>query len=126
MSKPKRSSITCSCGFTFDADVYRSINVSAEPHLKSQILAGQFNVVRCPACGREMAADVPFLYHDSDAGLMVWVYPSSSAGQADQIQDKIRRSREILGTVLPPSTIDANREVVFGIEELLSWLDRLQ
>ena len=122
MSKPKRSSVTCSCNTTFEADVYRSINVSTEPGLTAQILAGRFNLVRCPACGRELAADVPFLYHDSAASLMVWVYPTASAGQAAQIRDKLCRSREMLGTVLPASSIDANRDVVFGIAELISWL----
>jgi hypothetical protein len=122
MSKPKRSSVTCSCGTTFDADVFKSINVSAEPDLKAKILAGQFNIVRCPNCGRDLAAEVPFLYHDADASQMVWVYPTSSAGQAEQIREKLRRSREMLGTVLPASQIDAHREVVFGIDELIDWL----
>jgi len=122
VSKAKQSTITCTCGTTFDADVYRSINVSTEPGLKAQILAGRFNVVQCPACGRELAADVPFLYHDSDASLMVWVYPTSSASQENQIRDKLRRSREMLGTILPAASIDANRDVVFGIEALIDWL----
>jgi hypothetical protein len=122
MSKPKRSAVRCSCGLTFDADVYRSINVSAEPSLKAKILAGQLNVFRCPSCGRDVAAEVPFLYHDAEANAMVWVYPSSSRDQADQIREKIRRSREILGTVLPATSIDANRDVVFGIDGLIHWL----
>ena len=122
MSKPKQSAIRCLCSTTFDADVYRSINVSTEPELKAQILADQFNQVRCPSCGRAFGADVPYLYHDSDAGLMVWVYPTSSAVHADQIREKLRRSRAMLGTVLPAASIDANRDVVFGIDELMSWL----
>ena len=122
MSKPKRSSVTCSCGTTFEADVYRSINVSAEPALKARVLTGQLNIVRCPNCERDLAAEVPFLYHDADASRMVWVYPTSRAGQADQIREKLRRSREMLGTVLPASQIDAQRDVVFGIDGLIDWL----
>ena len=124
MSKPKRIPVRCSCGITFDADVYRSINVAAEPRHKAIILAGQLNVCRCPSCGRDVDADVPFLYHDSDAGAMVWVYPSSSRDQADQIREKIHRSREILGTVLPVAPIDSQRDVVFGIDELIHWLGK--
>ena len=122
MSKPKRTSVRCSCGADFDADVYRSINVSAEPSLKPKILAGQLNVFRCPECDREMAVDVPFLYHESDLNAMVWVYPNSSSDQVDQIREKIRRSREILGTVLPVASIDFQRDVVFGIDGLIRWL----
>ncbi|HLZ10370.1 MAG TPA: CpXC domain-containing protein [Chloroflexota bacterium] len=122
MSKPKRSPLTCSCGVAFEADIYRSINVSAEPGLKPKVLAGQLNVFRCPSCGLDVDADVPFLYHDSDLSSMVWVYPRSSQGQAEQIRDKLRRSREILGTALPPTSVDAQRDVVFGIDGLIRWL----
>jgi hypothetical protein len=86
------------------------------------VLAGRLNVFRCPSCGRDVAAEVPFLYHDSDANAMVWVYPSSSRDQADQIREKIHRSREILGSVLPVASIDSRRDVVFGIDELIHWL----
>ena len=102
MSKPKRSSVTCSCGTTFDADVYKSVNVSAEPGLKETILAGHFNVVRCPSCERDLAADVPFLYHDADASRMVWVYPTSSAGQAEQIQTSCAARERCSAPSCPP------------------------
>ena len=124
MSRPKLATFTCACGTTFDAEVYRSVNVSTEPFLKEKLWAGQFNVVRCPACGQPMPADVPFLYHDLAAELMVWVYPASSSDQAVAIREKIRQSRAILGTVLPDYAIDAERDVVFGIDALIGWLDR--
>jgi hypothetical protein len=114
MSKPVRRSFTCACGQSFDADVFRSVNVTRQPDLKDDILAGRFNRVRCPYCGEETAAEVPFLYHDEDAGRMIWVYPASSADRSEAIREKIERSRAIVDSVLPAGEPD----LVFGLDDL--------
>jgi hypothetical protein len=124
MSKPKLSTVTCSCGSIFQAEVFRSANVTLEPDVKDRILTGQFNRVTCPTCARQVDADVPFLYHDMQAEIMVWVYPVARSGQASAIREKVRRSYEIVGSVLPREEPSAGRDVVFGIEELISLLDR--
>lgn len=118
MSKPTRQSFTCPCGETFAADVLKSANVTLQPDLKTQILAGHFNRVRCPACHHEIDAAVPFLYHDMAVDLMVWVYPSESAPHAAEIRAKIKRSYEIVGSVLPNQAPATGRDVVFGLDEL--------
>jgi hypothetical protein len=122
MSKPTRRLFTCSCGEEFEADVFKSANVTLQPDLKSRILDGLFNRVRCPSCGIETDADVPFLYHDMAANLMVWVYPAASASQADAIRRKVRRSYEIVGSVLPHDTPEVGQDVVFGLAELRSLI----
>jgi hypothetical protein len=94
--------------------------------LKDTILTGQFNRVRCPSCGVEIDADVPFLYHDMDAGHLVWVYPVASADQAEAIREKVRKSYEIVGTVLPDNPETPGRAVVFGVASLARWLDDVQ
>jgi len=123
MSKPKRSTLTCPCGHSFEAEVFRSANVTLDPTVKTRILAGQFNRVTCPACGREVDADVPFLYHDMQAEIMVWVYPIARSTEAPVIREKIRKSYEIVGSVLPEHLPRTGRDVVFGIDELISLLD---
>ncbi len=122
MSNPRRETLTCPCGTSFSADVYRAANVTAAPELKGRILARTFNHALCPSCGREVEAEVPFLYHDMHAGQMIWVYPTARADQAEAIRARVRRSYEIVGTVLPddPETID--RSVVFGLDELIARL----
>ena len=122
MSKPTRRSITCGCGQTFDADVFRSANVTLQPQLKDDILAGRFNRVRCPSCGREIIADVPFLYHDMDAARMIWVYPPGSAHKAEAIREKIRRSRQIIDSVLPAPASE-EPDVIFGVDNLIRLLN---
>lgn len=114
MSKPIRRSFTCSCGQNFDADVFRSVNVTRQPTLKDKVLSGRFNQVRCPSCGKEHEAEVPFLYHDEDAGRMIWVYPRSSADRSEAIREKIRKSRAIIDSVLPA----ADPDLVFGLDDL--------
>jgi len=118
VSKPVQHSFVCSCGHAFEAPIFKSANVTIQPDLKAQILAGRFNWVRCPACQIELDADVPFLYHDMDADLMVWVYPPRLASQAAAIRDKVRRSHAIVGTVLPLPGATEACDVVFGVDEL--------
>ena len=122
MSRPRRRFFTCSCGVGFEADVFNSANVTLQPDLKDAIFNGRFNHVHCPSCGRERDAEVPFLYHDMDAGLMVWVYPAASANQASAIREKVRRSYEIVGSVLPTPEAAPSRSVVFGTDELIELL----
>ena len=122
MSKPSNAPVTCSCGLTFSSEVFRSANVTLQPELKDRILDGRFNRVRCPACGRESDAAVPFLYHDMSAGLMVWVYPADRVEEASSIREKIRKSFEIVGTVLPHDPADDTQDLVFGIDELRSLI----
>ncbi|MGH2458422.1 MAG: CpXC domain-containing protein [Chloroflexota bacterium] len=119
MSKPTRRSFTCACGATFEGEVFKSANVTLHPTLKERILDGRFNRVRCPACRQEIDADVPFLYHDMGANLMVWVYPAASAGHAEAIREKVKRSHEIVATVLPSQPAEGGHDVVFGLAELL-------
>src|SRR5437870_7420647 len=111
MSKPIRRQFACPGGHSFEANVSRTANVTNEPQLRETILAGRFNRVSCPSCGREIDAEIPFLYHDMDAGYMVWVYPEASADQASQIRDKVRKSYELVGTVLPGETDRPGRGV---------------
>ena len=124
MSKPSRRAFRCACGETFDADVFRSANETLQPKLKEEIVAGRFNQVRCPHCGRETHADVPFLYHDMNAGRMIWVYPEGSADQSEAIREKLQKTRAIVDGVLPRPTSPDEPDVVFGLDELVRLLDR--
>jgi hypothetical protein len=123
MSKPIRRSFNCPNGHPFEASVFRSANVTSAPHLKETILEGRFNRVRCPSCAVEIDANVPYLYHDMAAGHMVWVYPAERADQAEAIREKVRKSYEIVGTVIPDQPDPPGRAVVFGVARLAEWLE---
>ena len=112
--------VVCPHGHTFVADVYRSANVTKAPQLRSQILAGRFNQTVCPVCHTESYADVPFLYHDMEMALRVWVYPERDRAAEEQILGKIRRAAAIANTVLP--TDRNGPELIFGLDELQSLI----
>ena len=113
--------IVCPDGHTFEVDVYRSANVSRAPALKDEILGGRFNLVTCPTCQAESYADVPFLYHDMETQLRVWVYPERDRPAEEQILEKIRRAAAIANTVLP--TDRSGPELVFGLPELVVLIE---
>ena len=110
------TAIVCVEGHRFETEVYRSANVSRSPALRDEILGGRFNLVTCPVCQVESYADVPFLYHDMDTQLRVWVYPERERGAEELILQKIRRAAAIANTVLP--TDRSGPELVFGLDEL--------
>jgi hypothetical protein len=108
--------LVCPQGHGFEADVYRSANVTKAPELREQILDDRFNRAVCPICRAEWYADVPFLYHDMGSALRVWVYPERDRSAREQILEKIRRAAAIANTVLP--TDRSGPELVFGLVEL--------
>ena len=86
---PRSSMIryTCECGTEFTSPVYQTVNVTIEPHLLYQLLAGLLNVAVCPNCGRKTSAALPFVYHDMTRGLFAYVHPDAEA--TEEIRDRL-------------------------------------
>jgi hypothetical protein len=121
MSKPVSKSFQCECGRRFDAPVYRTANVTLDPSLGEAIAAGRFNLVQCPACERNWAADVPFLYHDMERDFAVWVYPLADEPRADEIRARLRRVAAILSSSVGDDLgveRGAGTRLVFGLDAL--------
>ena len=116
MSRQELTQITCPEGHPTSAPLYRSANVTLSPALRDDIVERRFNVATCAECGLEFYADVPFLYHDMDTKVRVWVYPERERPSEEQILQKIRRAAAIANTVLP--TDRSGPELVFGLAEL--------
>jgi hypothetical protein len=111
-----RTGVVCPNGHQYEADLYRSANVTNAPALRDDIMAGRFNVTSCPVCGAESYADVPFLYHDMGTALRVWVYPDRDRSAEEAILEKIRKAAAIANSILP--TDRSGPELVFGLDEL--------
>ena len=92
MSRSTSTTLTCVCGTTFDATVHQAVNVTLEPHLLYQLLAGRLNVFRCPTCGRESSSAQPFVYHDMKRGLFAYVSPNTEAtdDERERLLDQLR------------------------------------
>lgn len=59
------------CGGRHDAEVYSSIDISAEPELKERVLSGDLFIWKCPVCGTTNLARYPLLYHDPSEHLLL-------------------------------------------------------
>lgn len=146
---PRSSQIryTCECGSEFTSPLYQTVNVTLEPRLRYQTLAGLLNVAICPNCGRKTAASLPFIYHDMESGLFAYVYPDANAEseERDQLLERLREvydeaaeeserilkrnrhaqpaRRDDLAAQLTPET--PPMQVIFGIENLIALVDSL-
>jgi hypothetical protein len=120
MSIEREYTLTCSCGRMFHADLYDSVNVTADPELRASILARNLNVVECPRCHRQAYVDKPFLYHDMERELLLYIYPAACAPQEAGLRAEIsRRVRRIPHqAALQRKKID----VVFGMDRLVALL----
>lgn len=149
---PRSSMIryTCECGQTFTSPVYQTVNVTLEPHLLYQTLAGLLNVAVCPNCGRKTVAALPFVYHDIERSLFAYVHPDADAdeevrerllerlrevydeavAESDRILDQrhgaprpTRNARDEMAARMEPDA--PPMQVIFGIESLIALVDSL-
>jgi hypothetical protein len=84
MPRSVEVTFSCPCGASFTSAVYTTVNVTLEPELLYQLLAGSLNTPTCPNCGRKAASAQQFLYHDMARGLFAYVHPHSNASDEDR------------------------------------------
>lgn len=61
------------CGSAISKESPSSLNVRTHPEQKAAVLSGELFVAQCPACGSRQLLSFPFLYHDPDTQLMIWL-----------------------------------------------------
>jgi hypothetical protein len=86
MSRSTEIDITCPCGTAFPARLYAAVNVSLEPALLYQLLAGTLNTATCPNCGRKMTHAQPFIYHDMRRGVFAYVDPREEVSDEERAE----------------------------------------
>lgn len=69
------------CGQQHKVRVYRSINISENPELKSKVADGSLFLWECPHCGQVNLARYETLYHDPARKLMVWLIPEGEISE---------------------------------------------
>lgn len=55
-----------------------AVNTARNPELKASVKDGSLFVKECPHCGATNLVLYPFLYHDPDARLLVWLLPEGA------------------------------------------------
>ena len=84
MSKCTPQTMACpSCQADQKFTVWKSVNVSLDPELKSKLMSGELTRFTCDACGHTADVVYSILYHDMEKQLMVWMVPSGEAPQDD-------------------------------------------
>ncbi len=61
------------CGKVSEIQAQRSVNVQENPELKEDVCSGRIFVWNCADCGTPNLAKWPFLYHDPEHRLMIWL-----------------------------------------------------
>ena len=69
------------CGQQHKVLVYKSINVSENPELKTKVRDGSLFLWECPHCGQVNLAKYETLYHDPSTKLMVWLIPNGEISE---------------------------------------------
>lgn len=73
--KSKAAAVCSGCGEQHTIDIYKSVNVDADPQLKASVLDGSLFLWECPDCGRQNLASYECLYHDPNDKIMIWLLP---------------------------------------------------
>lgn len=144
MTKRIKRQIQCPCGVCFVAALYESVNVRLDPDLKGELLDGRLNLVTCPECGRQQQVEIPFLYHDMEGRIAVWVYPKDRKGQAIEIIEELESEATVMKALVSgrlsehggsPRAVEgiieyfdylANPHIVFGLDELAELLAQVE
>lgn len=67
--------ISCHCGHSICIEIYRSIDVAANPSVLELFYTESINIKACSACGAHIHADTPVVIHDSRIPIVILYIP---------------------------------------------------
>jgi hypothetical protein len=119
MSRADIKTIKCKeCSNEFGIYVWGSINVTVDPELREKILKEEVNFGFCPKCGAPHKIISPFLYHDMDKKLLVWVRLEEERPQKEEFLKQLKKIAEEEMPMVGKGFGGYIYGVVFGIKEL--------
>jgi hypothetical protein len=129
MSTWFNASLTCpSCAHEFVTEIVRGIHITRLPQCREEIMRGEFQARRCPACDRRVVIESSTVYTDFDRHHYVAVESVASATvQSAEVQHKTIFEESFNGG--PPIAREMGRRfkrrLVFGYgalrEKLVLW-----
>ena len=130
---PRSEAITylCDCGQPYQATIHHAVNITLEPRRLYELLSGRLNVATCPNCGRQVASDLPFLYHDMKRGLFAYVHPDASLDEEDRdaLLEQLRQVYTLAvrqsGELRAAQPSDASRHALAGAHDASEALARV-
>lgn len=95
MSINAKQSVKCpKCGQLHEICVWNSITVSDSQDLKSDLLAGKINILRCDICGQTALLPDPLLYHDEEKKLFISFTPCTGEEMKKQLFQTLKNRWE--------------------------------
>ena len=123
MSILSNCEIKCSCGETFEAEVWKAVNIFDDPDLKEVLLSGRFNTVECPHCKKVFYHEHFFMYQDLQNELIAYVYPKKEQEFATSLRQKMLSDFKSLTKDMEEfAKIDFEPIIYFGIEDLINTI----
>jgi hypothetical protein len=118
---PRRESVVyrCTCGERFSAEVWRAISAE-DTALRTRLIEGELNRVRCPRCDAPADVQVSVLYHDPVGGRLVCVAPPSERHRELAVYSELFAQLAADAVPAPDYVLDA--ALVFGAAELTAVL----
>jgi hypothetical protein len=110
--------VTCpQCGTKYVAQVKSVVDVGQEPGLKSALLRGNLNTVRCPSCGAVGAIGTPLLYHDPQKELLLLFFPPQLNLN---LEDRERLTGSLVNALMSTLPADARKGYFLNPRTVLS------
>ncbi len=93
-----------SCQTPMRVAIVNIIDAEAQPHLKSQLLAGRLNASNCPKCGAPVMLAAPLIYHDGSKQFCFVHIPQQLLASAKgvELERFVGSATNLLMNELPP------------------------
>ena len=103
----------------FDVTYWSLVRADENPDLKSAILSGELNLVRCPECGTYFHHDGEIIYFDAPAELLVFVFSPKDKPREHELKEKIEHDYQVIkNSLLKDVHLNYPPLCVFGLAEL--------
>ncbi|MBI3549979.1 MAG: hypothetical protein HY078_13155 [Elusimicrobia bacterium] len=107
------------CG-EMDSDVWSFIRGDRDEELKEALIDGELNLLVCEECSGVFYAEVPFVYSDPAAQMLVFCFPDSFKAEESRWRDKMHEDYAQMKAILTDDkrSVPAEPQLLFGIEPL--------
>ncbi len=103
----------------FDVTYWSLVRGDENEDLKSAILGGELNLVRCPECGHYFHHDGELIYFDGPAELLAFVFSPKDKVREQELKAKMEHDYQVIkNTLLKELHLDYPPLSLFGLEEL--------
>ena len=107
------------CEEIFEADMYKSVNVTENKEYRNMLINGTFFKYTCPKCGKVFMAVYPLIYTDMDNKFSIQYTPRN---MEEDIIKAVRENKENLPHDYTVRVVDATYDLV---EKMLILQNRL-